>query len=118
MSVLFDRKVELHVYLDVVKYVIRDLHMSFDVLATRDSKPNTAKITVYNLSETTRGLFNELTTGIELWAGYGDNLGMIFRGSWDSKTSIYRHKQTGPDWVTEIETGDGLKEFQNTFFEK
>lgn len=118
MTLLFDRKVELHVYLDVVKYVIKDLHMTFDILATRDSKPNTAQITVYNLSESTRNLFSENTTGIEFWAGYGDDLGMIFRGGWHKATSIFRHVQSGPDWVTEIETGDGLKEYQDTYFDK
>jgi len=118
MTLLFDRKVELHVFLELEKYVIKDLDMSFDILATRDSAPNTAQITVYNLSESTRNLFSEETTGIEFWAGYGDDLGMIFRGSWDKDISIFKHSQVGADWVTEIETGDGLKEFQNTYFDK
>ena len=61
MTLLFNRKVELHVYLDTEKYVIRDLHMIFDILATRDSKPNTAKISVMNLSESTRNLFSDST---------------------------------------------------------
>ena len=118
MTLLFDRKVELHVFLETEKYVIRDLHMSFDILATRDSKPNTAKIMVYNLSEATRNLFSRDTQGIEFWAGYGDELGMIFRGSWDEDTSIFKHYKDGPSWVTELETGDGLKEFQQTYFDK
>jgi hypothetical protein len=42
---------------------------------------------------------------------------MIFRGSWDEDTSIFRHYQNGATWVTDIETGDGLKEFQNTYFD-
>lgn len=118
MSLLFDRKVELHVFLASEKYIIKNLHMSFDILATRDSKPNTAQITVFNLSETTRSLFSKETTGIEFWAGYGDDIGMIFRGSWDKDVSIFRHRKEGTDWLTEIETGDGLKEFQNTYFDK
>jgi len=118
MTLLFDRKVELHVFLQSEKYIIKDLHMSFDILATRDSKPNTAKINVYNLSESTRNLFSSETTGIEFWAGYGDDLGMIFRGSWYEDTSIFRHRKEGTNWATEIETGDGLKEFQNTYFDK
>lgn len=118
MTLLFDRKIELHVFLDAEKYVIRDLHMSFDILATRDSKPNTASLVVYNLSQTTRNLFTKSTTGVEVWAGYGEDLGMIFRGSWDEDTSFFRHYLEGASWVTEIETGDGLKEFQTTYFDR
>jgi len=118
MTLLFDRKVELHVFVGGQKHIIRDLHMTFDVLATRDSKPNTAKIVVFNLSETSRNLFSESTKGIEFWAGYGEDLGMIFRGSWDPDTSVINHAQRGTTWETHIETGDGLKEFHNTFFDK
>lgn len=118
MTLLFDRKVELHVFLTGEKYIIKDLDMSFDILATRDSKPNTAKIMVYNLSEATRNLFSRETRGIEFWAGYGEDIGMIFRGSWDENTSIFKHYKGGPDWITEIETGDGLKEFQTTYFDR
>ena len=118
MTLLFDRKIELHVFLELEKYVIKDLHVAFDILATRDSKPNTAKITVINLSESTRNLFSEETTGIEFWAGYGDDLGMIFRGGWHKETSIFKHYQDGQNWMTDIETGDGLKEYQDTYFDR
>ena len=118
MSLLFNRKTELHVFTTGEKTIIKGLDMSFNIVATRDSKPNTAKITVFNLAETSRNLFSTSMLGIEFWAGYGENIGMIFRGSWDDETSKIRHKKNGTTWVTTIETGDGLKEFQNTFFDK
>jgi len=118
MSVLFDRHCELHVFVNSKKYIIKNLDMDFDIIATDDSKPNIAKISVYNLSETTRNLFSESTRGMEFWAGYGDELGMIFRGSWDPDSSTVKHEQIGPTWATHLETGDGLKEFQEAIFEK
>lgn len=118
MTLLFDRKAELHIFLEGEKHILKDYDMSFDILATRDSKPNTAKINVFNQSETIRNLFSESTKGVEFWAGYGTDIGMIFRGSWDKDSSVIKHVHNGSSWDTAIETGDGLKEFQNTFFSR
>jgi len=118
MGVLFDRRCELHVFTTGQKTIIKDLDMEFDILATSDSKPNTATITVFNLNETNRSLFSEDTLGVEYYAGYGDDIGIIFQGSWDPENSVVHHVKEGVDWVTTFQTGDGFKEFMNSFFDK
>lgn len=116
MSLLFDREIKLVVYLATgKKYEITDLHMNFEVLLRRDSKPNQAKIGVYNLSETTRNVFNEQHLGLEFYAGYATTgPEMIFRGN----TSNVLSQKDGPDWLTTLYAGDGHKEFDKTYFNK
>jgi hypothetical protein len=97
---------------------IADHDMSFDILATTKKDPNTAKITVYGLSENQRKLFGPGLLVLEFFAGYKDSLGAIFKGSWDPKKSYVTHTKTGPVWQTDIETGDGLKEVQVAFFNR
>lgn len=118
MSLLFDRVTEIKVYSRGQEISISDYDMEFDILATSKKDPNTAKITVYGLSENQRNLFGPGLLAIEFYAGYKDSLGMIFRGSWDPKKSYASHTKTGPVWQTVIETGDGLKEFQIAFVNK
>ena len=116
MSILFDRKCELHVYLKNTKFVIRNLHMTFDILLTSDSKPSTAKIVIFNLSENTQNLFSDEIAGIEFYAGYGTDLNMLFRGTWHKDVSVIQHIPNGVDVETRIETGDGVRELQDTVF--
>jgi len=125
MGLLFDRKVELHLFTTTSEVIfVNDYDISFEVFATSKSEPNTAKITVYGLSEDQRALFNPDLQCLELWAGYEDDYGMIFRGSWDErdtkkrKGSVVTHTKTGPVWQTDIATGDGLKEVQTAFFNR
>ena len=116
MALLFDRKVKLVVYTSSgQKYEVSDLHMSFDILLRRDSKPNTAKINVYNMSESTRNLLESDPLGAEFYAGYGDSIpDMIFRGT----VSNIVNEKIRPDWMTTIYASDGHKEFDKTYFNK
>jgi hypothetical protein len=82
------------------------LHMDFDVVASTDSKPNTAKIILYNLAESTRNLFQEEFQAIEFYAGYGDNPQLIFSGV----TTNVVHEKRKTDWLTYIYAADGYKE--------
>jgi hypothetical protein len=118
MGMLFDRKCELHIFVGAMMHKIKGLHMAFDITATSESKPNTAKIKVFNLSASTRSLISTDLKGLEFWAGYGEDVGMIFRGSYDPEVSTIRHVKSGADWETEIEIGDGSKEFSSTFFDR
>ena len=115
MALLFDRKVKLVVYTSTKKYEITDLHMSFEVLLRRDSKPNLAKISVYNLSENSRNTLQEDHLGVEFYAGYASSgPEMIFQGT----TSNILSMKDGPDWVTTIYAADGHKEFDTSYFNK
>ena len=118
MTLLFDRRVELRLYTETEEIIFKDYDMEFEVFATSKSDPNTANITVYGLNENQRNLFNSNLIFLELYAGYKDEIGMIFRGSWDPKKSIANNIKDGPVWRTEIETGDGFKEVQTAFVNK
>jgi len=115
VTLLFDPKLELTVFTtDNQSTTIKDLHMDFDVKATVDSKPNQAKISVYNLSTETRNRLKEKHQAVELLAGYGDDVSIIFRGT----TTNVLHKKDGTGWRTDIYSGDGQKEFSENFFSK
>lgn len=117
MGQLFDRVTQLILYTTTRRYVFEDYDTEFDIFSTSASDPNTAKISIWGLSEDQRGLFGPDLQSIEFYAGYSrDDVGMIFRGSWDPTKSIAHHIKQGPDWETQIETGDGLKESQGAYF--
>jgi len=111
---LFDRKTELKVFAGGRQYTIRDLHMDFDILSNRKSKPNQAKITIWNLSETTRNLFSEDLQGIEFSAGYQTTPVLIFRGA----TNNVLHVPGRVDYQSIIFAGEGQKEFSESVFNK
>ncbi|NIV93789.1 hypothetical protein GWN42_13570 [candidate division KSB1 bacterium] len=123
MPLLFNRYIELVVYTTLRRYTIRFLHVEFDIELNRDSTPNIARITIYNLSENTRNLFSEDHQGIEFYAGYNPfdlpilpplSVPLLFKGS----TINVSHKKVKADWVTEIIAGDGNKEFLESYFSK
>jgi len=118
VSLLFDRRTELRLLTRGQEINLTDYDMSFDVLATSKSEPNTAKITIYGLSESQRKLFGPGLQAIEFRAGYKEALGTIFKGTWDPEKSYATHIKTGPVWQTDIETGEGLKEVQVAFINR
>jgi len=118
---LFDPKIQVHVYLDdefgARKYILNDpernvdqdipeddLHIEFSVLSTDKPEPNSADITIYNLSKQTRNFFSSDHQGVEVYAGYGEEIKMIFRGV----TTNVSHERAGADWITKIYAYDGL----------
>jgi hypothetical protein len=112
LTVLFDPTVRLEFFTETRTIIIEDLHMDFSTTATVDSKPNTAKISVYNISDSTRQLMSEKFVGFNFYAGYGDDTAIIFRGA---ATNVLSQK-VGTDWRTDIYGGDGEKEFSEIFF--
>lgn len=94
---------------------VQSFDFEFDVMATSDKQPNTGKIVIYNLSETTRNFLSGGHQGIELFAGYGEEEPpLIFRGA----TTNVVHDHLRPDWSTTIYAGDGDVEYQGTPFER
>jgi len=111
---LFGRTVKLIIYADNKATIITDLDIEFDVMSSLDKQPNTAVVRVYQLSEYTRNLFQEEHQAVELHAGYGGNISMIFKGF----TFEVNHTKSGPTWTTEIYSGEGIKEFEKATFSK
>jgi len=112
--ILFDRTVRLNVFANNFLHTFTDLHMEFDILMHRKSKPNQAKITVYNLSEKSRKLFNEKHQAIEFFAGYDNKPLTIFRGTTTNVLSI----KNNVEWRTDFYAGEGQKEFSTIKFSK
>ena len=117
---LFDPAVKLEFIAANKKYTIPGgadgLHFDFSVEAfaggIAGSKPNTAIITVYGLSEATRNMFSEEHQAISFYAGYGSATGLIFAG----QTTNVVHDKEPTQWRTDIYAGDGVKQFQTLFF--
>jgi hypothetical protein len=111
---LYGPSVELSVFVGTTAYKYADLHIDFNVMAHRRSKPNTGQFTIYNLSESSRNLFNEEGRAIEFKAGYAGQLNTIFRGTLKN----VRNQYTAPDWTTILFSGDGQKKFDEAIFSK
>ena len=60
---------------------LSDFHFTFEIKHTDSSKPSTAKIRIYNLSEATISRIQREFNVVLLRAGYQDNLGTIFHGT-------------------------------------
>jgi hypothetical protein len=113
---LYQPKIELHVYVGLQKFEIRELDMEFEaeLFLARGKKaaPNTCRVSVYNLSQASRDLFSEEHQAIELYAGYGDSLGMIFVG----ETTNVSHERERTGWRTDIYAADGIKAWETLYF--
>ncbi len=83
------------------------LGVTFNVARVSNREPNKAEISVLNLSEKSRSkLSEEKTLPVSLSAGYlNDNVSLIYQG--DLRFSNIRN--TGVNWVSAFETGDGSK---------
>lgn len=105
------------------------LHFIFNIEQTSDSTPNKMSIQIYNLSATSRALTERRGATVILEAGYGNiltdpiiptdtktqiqpTIALIFKGDIGKSKTL----KQGPDWVTTIETGDGLDAYQNAKF--
>ncbi len=120
--IFFDRKIEITVYTDTKAVTIKDLHMEINVLLRKPVKtkkakhplPNQAQVIIFNLAEATRGLFSGAHRGVDIKAGYGADLVLIFRGV----TVNVLHEKFSTDWTTTIFASDGHKEWSTANFNK
>jgi hypothetical protein len=112
---LYERNVELRVTAGNLQHIFTDLHIEFDIIANRSSKPNQAKISIYNLAAKTRGLFSEQYQAVEFLASYGSMKPVLI--FWGTITNLV-HAHESVDWKTTIYAGDGQKEFNTIPFSK
>lgn len=115
MSTSFDRSVLLNVFTATGKvHSISGLHMSFEFLLRRNSKPNPGRVTVYNLNKSSRALFKEEGTAFEFYGGYGGKIGKCFSGTLTNAIS----ERENLDWKTDLIGSDGFKEWSKSYFSK
>jgi hypothetical protein len=87
---------------DVIE-ISSSLRVQFNISKSLTRHPNTAKIVVNNLAESTRSKIQDKGARIVLMAGYEGSLSQIFIGN----VRLADHKRDKTEWVTEIECGDG-----------
>lgn len=96
---------------------IDSLRIGFKIDKTVLPDPNKATIQIYNLKEKSRQKFEDKNSRILLKVGYGKDskdLKQIFIGD----VRRVAHVKQGPDWITEIEAGDGEVDFTGSVNEK
>ena len=114
MGFIFDPKCKLELYAGTSTETVEDLHMEFDVNLSSLSFPNTAEITVYNLDYVTRHIFEEYHQQINFYAGYRDEINLIFSGY--TINVISEREET--TWKTTIYAREGIREVNEKTFEK
>lgn len=89
---------------------IRDLRVRFQVSKHTGKEPNTATVTIHNLSERSRGEFMEKPLRVKLFAGYGGVNDLICVGDmvWSGSS-----QPDGVTWETELQLGDGQRAYKH-----
>ena len=87
---------------------IENLRVHFEVAKTVEAAPNVAVIKIYNLHPDNEAKIKNEFDEVLLNAGYTDAMRLVFRGN---IKHVYRYRD-GNDYITEIEGGDGDKDFR------
>lgn len=88
--------------------IVEELRISFEVTKTIESEPNFAVVKIYNLNPTNEARIKNEFDEVLLNVGYRDSMRLVFRGT---IKHVYRYRE-GNDRITEIEAGDGDKDFR------
>lgn len=96
-----------------------DIRIEFAIDKDSSSSPNSAEITIYNLTESHRNSVGKEFDKITLEAGYippsgSGNVGIIFKGA----VRDVEHRREGPNILTIISCGDGTKALKRATISK
>jgi hypothetical protein len=89
--------------------VISELRVKFKIVKTLKKEPNRSQIEVYNLNQLSRGQLQAKGCRVWLEAGYVGNIDKVFVG--DVRFIDHHKDQSGTDWITRLELGDGERAF-------
>jgi hypothetical protein len=103
-ALLYARKVRVI----VDTQLIENLRVQFKVKRTLKKEPNTAEISISNLNENNRALFQQQHQKVILEAGYQNSIARIFSGN----SRYIDQVRDGADWITKIQCGDGEINYQ------
>lgn len=88
-----------------------DLRVSFSVEKTATATPNTLRLDITNLSADSRAYASKKGLAVRVEAGYEETGSkLLFTGSLEQVT----HAQQGTDWVSTIESADGVQAYRST----
>lgn len=84
---------------------IRELQIKFSVQKTKQKHPNSCRLSVFNLSDDSRALFQQKPARVSISAGYDDAPQLLFTGNltWAETSRV------GPDLETEVLIADGAR---------
>lgn len=86
---------------------IEGLRVQFKVVRTGTKEPNTAEVTIWNLSPSNRALVQAKGSKLILLAGYEGSFRQIFAGDVRTVDQV----RDGAHWTTKIECGDGERAY-------
>lgn len=89
--------------------LVENLRIQFEVSKTVESAPNVAVIKIFNLNPANEAKIKNEFDEVILNAGYEGAMRLVFRGN---IKHVYRYREK-VDYITEIEAGDGDKDFRN-----
>lgn len=90
------------------------IHINFSLEKSGTSSNNTGTITLSNITKEHKAILEKKDCMIELKAGYGNNLPLIFAGTVSTVTS----EMSGQDESVKIEAVDGLVAIRDTYISK
>ncbi len=88
---------------------VTDLRVTFSIERHLGHEPNTATVTIYNLSAQSQALFEAKPLQVRVDAGYGGDLATLFSGD----LVFGQTSRTGPDVATKLELGDGHRAYHH-----
>lgn len=104
MAELFERAIRL----TAGGLQVTGLRAQLRVMKTAEKEPNTAAVTVFNLSEQSRAAMQKKGLKVIVEAGYTGTIAQLFSG--DARQ--VDHVREGPSWLTKIQCGDGETAYQ------
>jgi hypothetical protein len=102
------------------KVIVRDgnkertyegLNVGFNGFRTSDLHPQELELSIYQLNEDSRKFVTQKYANIEVYAGYKEHNGLIFKGAVQFGSSRY---ESG-DWITAVTLRDGDLHWKNIF---
>lgn len=102
------RKVQVVIGKAGAGLMVENLRVQFEVAKTIEAAPNVATIRIFNLHPDNEAKIKNEFDEVLLNAGYEGAMRMVFRGN---IKHVYRYRE-GNDYITEIEAGDGDKDFR------
>jgi hypothetical protein len=109
---LYDRQYELVIKDAAEALTIRHLDLQAKIKKTSTSKPSEAEITILNMTKAHKEFVRRAGLNVMLSAGFGDNIGQIFKGSNEYTPT----KKEPTDWLCSLNARDGAINYSTINF--
>jgi len=121
MANFFDRKIQLKISSGKEEITIpqdvttiKPIRITFSCMLTNDgSQPFNSDITIFNLAKKTRSFIKDEAQSVELFAGYGDNISLIYTGKItrllaNEKKSLVNNQRESTEITTQLTLADAI----------